>query len=100
MDFRIGDPAIRSDDEEISAIARGTVQQALRSLIQTIKCDPESQLVFVDVGDRTLCFDRRGKLTVEGSPEIGLTKLLDLRARGWVVKKHEGHPALGRSKQL
>jgi DNA invertase Pin-like site-specific DNA recombinase len=91
--------AISSEDEQKSTIARGTVQQALRSLIQTVTFDPESQLISVDVGDRTMCFDRRGNLMTEKSPEMGLSKLLQLREKGWVLKKYEQHPALGKAEK-
>lgn len=90
---------MRSEDEAECAIARGTVQQALRALIHSITCEPERQLVFVEMGEEAFCLDRRGVLQGEQSRELGLSSLMAAREKGWVVKKYENHPALGRRKE-
>ena len=89
---------MRSEDEAKCAIARGTVQQALRALISSIICDPMKQIVTVDLGEIAFCLDRRGALLGEQSRELGLSALMGAREKGWVVKKYEDHPALGRSR--
>lgn len=91
--------AMGSEDETESAIARGTVQQALRSLIRSITCEPESQLVVVDLGEDSFCLDRRGVLQNKNSRELGLSSLMAAREKGWVMKKYENHPALGRRRE-
>lgn len=89
---------MRSEDEAECAIARGTVQQALRALIRSIVCEPVRQLVIIDLGDGedAFCLDRRGVVQGEQSRELGLSSLMAAREKGWVVKKYEKHPALGR----
>jgi DNA invertase Pin-like site-specific DNA recombinase len=91
--------SMRSEVEIECAVARGTVQQALRSLIQSITCEPESQLVLVDLGETEFCLDRHGALQSEGSREPSLSRLMDLRERGWVLTKYRNHAALGKRKR-
>ena len=88
-----------SEDEAECAIARGTVQQALRSLIRSIVCDPQGQFVLVDLGEVEFCMDRRGVLQSGKDRQIGLSRLMAAREKGWVLKRYEDHPALGRAKR-
>lgn len=91
--------AMHSEDEMECSIARGTVQQALRSLIRSITCEPESQLVLVDLGETEFCLDRHGALQSGSSGGPSLSRLIALRERGWVIKKYENHPALGKRRR-
>ncbi|MGB3797830.1 MAG: recombinase zinc beta ribbon domain-containing protein, partial [Alteraurantiacibacter sp.] len=90
--------SMHSEDDVECSIARGTIQQALRSLIQSITCNPTDQIVLVDLGETEFCLDRHGILQSEGGRELGISKLMALRERGWVVTKYKDHPAIGKRK--
>ncbi len=90
--------ALISNDEEERATARGTVQQALRGVIDEIVCDPVEMVSLVRAGSSCFQVERNGTLrNPDGPPEIGLQRLLGLRERGWVLARHVEHPALGKS---
>lgn len=90
--------ALHSEDESSAAIARATVQQALRSLILSVTCCPRDMCSYVQLQGISLAVGRDGRLLKgDGSSELGLSSLLELRARGWVLEKHRNHPALGKS---
>lgn len=91
--------SMQSEDEAECAVARGTVQQSLRSLIRSIICDPEGQMVMVEVEGGGFCLDRRGALQAGKVREVGLSRLMALREKGWVLRKYKDHPALGQAKR-
>ncbi len=91
--------ALRGGGDLENIAARATVQQALRSLVRSVTCDPRSQRVAVALEAASFILDRRGALIHGEAPaELGLSALLSLRERGWVLAKYQGHPALGAAK--
>ncbi|MEG4434415.1 recombinase family protein, partial [Microcoleus sp. F10_A2] len=91
--------SMHSEDQTESTTARATVQQALRSLIKSIICEPVTQLVSVDLGEEIFCLDRHGTLQNKNGHELGLSILLAAREKGWIVKEYMDHPALGRGRR-
>ncbi len=88
--------ALRAGDGPESVAARATVQQALRSLVRSVTCDPRVLRVAVVLEATSFILDRRGSLVRGEVPaELGLSALLSLREKGWVLAKHRQHPALG-----
>lgn len=88
--------ALSSSDEEERAIARGTVQQAIRSLIEGICCDPISRMSRVRAGKLSFGVKRDGAVVHEvRSRNIGVSTLIELRESGYVINGYKSHPAFG-----